>query len=145
MTPEYPNGIYAYFCTVDENWNSAYPYVVGPTFYGVKTGVKVNSITEAVTTYNGTPSLVSNTMEVDQLIVFPNPATDFVAAQMKGLNTVEWKIDLLDASGKLVQTATLYPGSTIAYFDTRTLYSGEYVMVFTHGQTQVAKHVQVVK
>ncbi|MFN5295295.1 MAG: YHYH protein, partial [Flavobacteriales bacterium] len=145
VTPEYPNGIYAYFCTVDENWNSAYPYVVGPTFYGVKTGVKVNSITEAVTTYNGTPSLVSNTVEVDQLTIFPNPATDFVAAQMKGLNTVEWKVDLLDASGKLVQTTTLYPGSTIAYFDTRTLYSGEYVMVFTHGQTQVSKHLQVVK
>jgi YHYH protein len=145
VTPEYPNGIYAYFCTVDENWNSAYPYVVGPTFYGVKTGVKVNSITEAVTTYNGTPSLVSNTIEVDQLTIFPNPSTDFVAAQMKGLNTVEWKVDLLDACGKLVLTTTLYPGSTIAYFDTRTLYSGEYVMVFTHGQTQVSKHVQVVK
>jgi hypothetical protein len=145
VTPEYPNGIYAYFCTVDENWNSAYPYVVGPTFYGVKTGVKVNSITEAVTTYNGTPSLVSNTIEVDQLTVFPNPATDFVAAQMKGLNTVEWKVELLDASGKLVLTTTLYPGSTIAYFDTRSLYSGDYMMVFTHGQTQISKHVQVVK
>ena len=34
VTPEYPNGTYAYFCTVDENHNSAYPYVVGPTFYG---------------------------------------------------------------------------------------------------------------
>ncbi len=34
VTPEYPNGIYCYFATVDENWNSAYPYVVGPTFYG---------------------------------------------------------------------------------------------------------------
>jgi hypothetical protein len=94
---------------------------------------------------HGTPSLVSTNVEVDQLAVFPNPATDFAAAQMKGLNTVEWKVDLLDASGKLVQTTTLYPGSTISYFDTRTLYSGEYLMVFTHGQTQVAKHVQVVK
>jgi hypothetical protein len=64
---------------------------------------------------------------------------------MKGLNTVEWKVDLLDASGKLVQTTSLYPGSTIAYFDIRTLYSGEYMMVFTHGQTQVTKRVQVVK
>jgi hypothetical protein len=145
VTPEYPNGIYAYFCTVDENWNSAYPYVVGPTFYGVKTGVKVNSITEAVTTYNGTSSLVANTIEVDQLTIFPNPATDFVAAQMKGLNTVEWNVELYDVSGKLVLTSTLYPGSTIAYFDTRALYSGEYVMVFTHGQTQVSKHVQVVR
>src|SRR6185295_18976292 len=57
VTPEYPNGIYAYFATVDANWNSAYPYLVGPTFYGNKTALKVTSITEAVTTYpsNTTP------------------------------------------------------------------------------------------
>ncbi len=53
VTPEYPNGIYCYFATVDENWNSAYPYAVGPTFYGVKSGSKVTTITETVTTYNG--------------------------------------------------------------------------------------------
>jgi hypothetical protein len=51
VTPEYPNGIYCYFATVDARWNSAYPYVVGPTFYGVRTAVKVTSITEAVTPY----------------------------------------------------------------------------------------------
>ncbi len=51
VTPEYPNGIYCYFATVDENWNSAYPYAVGPTFYGVKTASKVTSISESVTTY----------------------------------------------------------------------------------------------
>ena len=58
ITPEYPNGTYAYFCTVDENWNSAYPYVVGPTFYGVKTAGKVTSITEPTTVYTASnPSL----------------------------------------------------------------------------------------
>ncbi|MCB0514696.1 MAG: YHYH protein [Chitinophagales bacterium] len=51
VTPEYPNGIYCYFATVDEQHNSAYPYVVGPTFYGNKTGAKVSSITESVSTY----------------------------------------------------------------------------------------------
>jgi hypothetical protein len=51
VTPEYPSGIYCYFATVDKNWNSAYPYIVGPTFYGVKNGVKVTSITESVTQY----------------------------------------------------------------------------------------------
>ncbi|MEP7265620.1 MAG: YHYH protein, partial [Bacteroidota bacterium] len=51
VTPEYPNGIYAYFSTVDANWNSAYPYIIGPTFYGTKTAAKVTSITETVTTY----------------------------------------------------------------------------------------------
>ena len=51
VTPEYPGGTYAYFCTVDDNWNSAYPYAVGPTFYGNVTGAKVTSISETVETY----------------------------------------------------------------------------------------------
>jgi hypothetical protein len=53
ITPEYPNGIYCYFATVDANWNSAYPYIVGPTFYGVYTKASVTSITETVTQYSG--------------------------------------------------------------------------------------------
>ncbi len=54
ITPEYPNGIYCYFATVDANHNSTYPYLVGPTYYGNKTAAKVTSITETVTTYNQT-------------------------------------------------------------------------------------------
>lgn len=35
VTPEYPNGTYAYFVTIDSTGASAYPYVIGPTYYGV--------------------------------------------------------------------------------------------------------------
>jgi len=51
VTPEYPSGIYCYFTTVNANWNSAYPYVVGPTFYGTRTVTKPAAITETVTQY----------------------------------------------------------------------------------------------
>lgn len=33
-TPEYPNGTYAYFMTEDSSGNPAYPYAIGPKFYG---------------------------------------------------------------------------------------------------------------
>ena len=37
ITPEYPNGTYAYFCTIDVNASNepipTYPYIVGPYFY----------------------------------------------------------------------------------------------------------------
>ena len=36
------------------------------------------------------------------------------------------ELELIDANGKLVQKITIYQGSTIAYFDTKKLYSGEY-------------------
>lgn len=62
VTPEYPNGIYCYFATVDEDFNSAYPYAVGPTFYGVKSASKVATISEPVTTWNGEPLAAETTV-----------------------------------------------------------------------------------
>jgi Secretion system C-terminal sorting domain len=53
-------GIYCYFATVDANHNSAYPYVVGPTFYGNVVASKVSSITETVTTYTVLPINLMN-------------------------------------------------------------------------------------
>jgi hypothetical protein len=57
ITPEYPAGTYCYYATVDSRWNSAYPYVVGPTFYGVLSAVKVNGIAEPVTQYIQSPTV----------------------------------------------------------------------------------------
>lgn len=34
VTPEYPDGVYVYYATIDSGGNSAYPYLLGPQFYG---------------------------------------------------------------------------------------------------------------
>ena len=36
------------------------------------------------------------------------------------------KVELLDTLGKVIQTQTLYQGSTMCYFDVQTLYAGVY-------------------
>jgi hypothetical protein len=127
VTPEYPNGIYCYFATVDENWNSAYPYVVGPYFYGNKTATKVTSITESVTTYSPPTSSLADNAELN-FSVFPNPANDLLILQVNGLNKVDLPVELFDLTGKLVTKNILFQGSTIAYFDVSTLYSGIYFL-----------------
>jgi len=121
VTPEYPNGTYCYFATVDANHNSAYPYVVGPTFYGVKTATKVTTITEATTTLS---SILFNPDKLNT-IVFPNPASDFFAVQVP-MALQDMKVELVDTLGKVIQTQTLYQGSTMCYFDVQTLYAGVY-------------------
>ena len=35
VTPEYPGGIDAYFVTLDAPGNALYPYVLGPSYYGI--------------------------------------------------------------------------------------------------------------
>ncbi len=136
VTPEYPNGTYAYFCTVDENWNSAYPYVVGPTFYGPLVASKVNSITEAVTVYNATVN-VSSTVSFD-FAVYPNPASDFMAVQVNGVNPNNVHLELCDMQGKLVKTAVLKQGTTIAFMQLEDVYSGQYILRTTDGQWSTA-------
>jgi hypothetical protein len=145
VTPEYPNGIYCYFATVDGNWNSAYPYVVGPTFYGVKTAAKVTSITETVSTFTSTTGLKQSLIEQMEMSVFPNPASEFIAVQLNILSQQNINIGLYDMLGNLVQHALLYQGSTITYFDTRTLYSGQYVIKVMSPVASLSKTVTINK
>lgn len=142
ITPEYPQGTYAYFATVKENWNSAYPYAVGPTFYGVKNASKVQTINEPVTPYTPTSGTEEMDLGVSKMAVFPNPGNDFFAVQVEGLIREEIQLQLLDLSGKLIQETTIQPGSTIAYFDVRTLYAGVYVVtMLKNGQPLTSQKV----
>ena len=133
ITPEYPNGIYCYFATVDANWNSAYPYLVGPTYYGNKTAVKVTSITETVTTYNPSTS-IDEQITLEKISVYPNPSNDVLMVQVNSLLTKDLEITLMDINGKLIDKKTIFQGSTIAYFDVSTLYKGIYFLKTNAGQ-----------
>ena len=144
VTPEYPNGTYCYFATVDANWNSAYPYVVGPTFYGTKQAIKVTSITEPTTTYVPTVGISEN-FNAKQINIYPNPSSDLLAIQLVDIVKENVDVSLYDMSGRLVNNTKIYQGSTIAYFDTRTLYSGEYFVKLSNNDYVVTKKVTIVK
>lgn len=146
VTPEYPAGTYAYFCTVDAQWNSAYPYAVGPNFYGTKTAVKVTSITEPVTVYNPSSSSVTTMSTGDlDVIAFPNPSSDFIAVQTNSLLTEDLNVTIFDMTGRLMQSSKILQGSTITYIDTRTFYSGEYIIRIYNDHASVTKKVLIAK
>jgi hypothetical protein len=143
ITPEYPNGTYAYFCTVDENHNSAYPYAVGPTYYGNVQAAKVTSITETVTTYTQASELDENLFS--QVSVYPNPSNDFIAIQFKSLAKESISLELYDSKGNMVQKTSLNQGSTIAYFDIQKLYSGNYIVKIGEGKNQISQKISIIK
>lgn len=126
VTPEYPNGMYCYFATVDANWNSAYPYVVGPKFHGIVTGAKVTSITEPVTTYTSDAGLQE--LDATDWQVWPNPSHEIAMVQVNGLTTQSRKVELYDQQGRLIAQKILAQGSTIVYFEIDTLYQGIYLV-----------------
>jgi hypothetical protein len=145
ITPEYPLGIYCYFCTVDENWNSAYPYVVGPTFYGVYANRKVASVTEPTTIYKPTVGVKNENTQDINVNVFPNPSNDFIAVQVLGLNKENLSIELYDATGKLVQKSSINAGATNTYLDTKTLYAGTYSVIISGAKVITTKNVVITK
>ena len=148
VTPEYPLGTYCYFATVDANWNSTYPYLVGPTYYGTKVASKVTSITETVTTYTppATTGISQNNIEDININAFPNPASDIIAVQVNGLVKENFDVFLYDVTGQLVDKTTLLQGSTIVYFDTKTLYSGTYFVRMTSSSGQsISRKIAIFK
>lgn len=130
VTPEYPNGTYAYFCTVDNNWNSAYPYCVGPTFYGIRSASKVTSITEPVTEYTPTSTSVNDKPADTKIQVYPNPANDVIILQLNKAFNGNMQVGLYTMSGQRISEVTIYQGSTLAYIDCQTLYNGTYQLIY---------------
>jgi hypothetical protein len=50
VTPEFPNGTYAYFVSISTNGTPTFPYNIGRAYYGSATGSSVTSIAESVAT-----------------------------------------------------------------------------------------------
>ncbi len=141
-TPEYPaslypNGIYCYFATVDANHNSAYPYAVGPTFYGNITVTTVTSVPA------GTTTLASNTFENSDLkvTIAPNPASEFIAIQTSMAQN-DMDVYLINELGQIVKTSKILQGSTLCVIETDTIYNGIYFVKVTNGKND--KTVKVI-
>jgi hypothetical protein len=139
-TPEYPvslypNGIFCYFATVDANHNSAYPYAVGPKFYGVNVASNVGTVPGGTTLYN--PALNTNGFNISKLDfkIFPNPTADLITIQSVSLLTNDLKLEMFDELGKKVLNKTFYQGSSTCYIETDAIYNGIYFIKIANGES----------
>ncbi len=99
-------------------------------------------------TYSKTISLTREASVVDyNLKIFPNPASDLLVIQILDINRENLKMELFDFNGKLIETTSLLQGSTIAYFDTKGIYSGLYLLKATNenGIFIATKKVEIIK
>jgi len=51
VTPDFPNGTYAYFVTIDANGNPAFPYVIAGQYYGTASAGSAQTVTGTVQDY----------------------------------------------------------------------------------------------
>ena len=130
VTPEYPGGIYCYFATVNSDHSSAYPYIIGPTFYGNKTGAKVTTVPTSLTTFLANESFI---LETASISIFPNPTSDYFTVQT---DFVEKDLDvyLINELGQILKTSKILQGTTLSIIETDTVYNGIYFLKISDGK-----------
>lgn len=109
VTPEYRAGTYAYFTTITAAGASAYPYAIGPTYYGVVADDDITShghvtIGEPTVDYpgvSGVPPGAGTGVELSQNV--PNPFAHSSTISFRLASPAHVTLRLLDINGREVR------------------------------------------
>lgn len=152
VTPEYPQGTYAYFVTLDSTLKPVYPYILGPHYYGTVQAGNTNgnsgppgghnTITEPVTTYTPSTGVATLPSKLSTL-VYPNPAGDFLFIYIQPVASNNFTVKLVDMTGRIVLSQNnIQP--TISYtLDVSRIPSGMYNLVFENSDITSSEKVVV--
>lgn len=81
VTPEFPSGTYAYFSTMTDEKEPAFPYLIAAEYYGEVSQQDVANISKATiptntTEYTGSVTTSINELSTEDVFIAPNPAKD---------------------------------------------------------------------
>ena len=143
ITKEYPNGIYAYFTTLDwvaDHYDTSikpvFPYVVGTAYYGEVIPTDGNTgpgsgfvvIGEPITTYLPTTSSVEQLQNLIKINVYPNPTKGILNIELgSSQNSKNFTGVIYNLSGAVIDELQLTTG-TINTYDGAKLSSGLYYL-----------------
>lgn len=142
ITPEYPNGTYAYFVTLDASLTPVFPYAIGLSYYGKIYQQDGNlgpnsgyvAINETVTNYIPASTEVKEYEIETELEVYPNPTSDQISFLLKSNHfTNKVKGEIFNQNGQLVVSGDVSTNRNYA-FDTRNLEAGVYFLKITTDQ-----------
>ena len=81
----------------------------------------------------------------DKMNIMVDYQKEVIAIQWKGINKEDRSIILTDSTGKVYQQQTLNTGSTLVFFETQTLYQGDYILKVYDQQDWIQKKITLVK
>jgi hypothetical protein len=131
ITPEYPQGTYAYFVTINSTYAGAYPYTPGPTYYGVipagATGPQSGHavVNEPVTTYVVTATFLAAGLQIS---TYPNPTSGTLTVAPEGGVANDLQARLFNALGQPVSAALELHPSAPTDFNLSNLTAGVYYL-----------------
>ena len=151
VTPDYPNGIYAYFVTIDSNLYPVYPYVIGPTYYGTvqagNTGPNSghNPINEPVTTYFPNASGVSNIVPPIEFEFYPNPIKDYLAIFVSPSENNNLRATIYNEIGQAVYQQNHIQPAVPYTFNLEKLTNGLYYLILEGNSKSSMRKIVVFK
>lgn len=117
VTPEFPQGTYAYFVTLNEDGSAAFPYVIGRQYYGVPSGGNVAKVDATATVYRSggaeTPirTVVTQGTDNTTTITWSSMEGGHYSVQASG-NGGEWKTVAANVPAQGTETTyTIKPDS----------------------------------
>jgi YHYH protein len=132
VTPDFPNGVYAYFVAINSNGTPVFPYNIGRGYYGNPTGGAVGAITENVAT-----NFLGNTNSISKLnapVVKTGTVTLTWSALEGGSYTVQSTTNLASPSWGAIASG-VSPNETIGGYTNTTPLNKNFYRV---GRTSVA-------
>ncbi len=126
VTPEYPQGTYAYFTTTDAAGKGVFPYYIGIEYYGEpdKANYPMGPNGNTVSIPSGATCATQTITATDEVLtgkkveIFPNPARDGQFTVFFDENRFE-KMDVLNGLGRVVISKKIEPGAGKAVVETR--------------------------
>lgn len=83
--------------------------------------------------------------ETDKMNIMVDHQKELIALQWKGLNRDDRTIQLTDSTGKIYEEKQMFAGSTIVYFETQTLYEGNYIIKVSDQPEWIYKNIKIIK
>lgn len=132
VTPEYPNGTYAYFVTVDAAGTPVFPYYIGTTYYGTPVAENNKGVANIPTSGTDCVSLVSGLRDsefsTEELIVSPNPASKVINLTLPAHATGSFDIRIINTLGQLVYSQNMATPTDLTELKLENLPNGVYLI-----------------
>ena len=150
VTPEYPQGTYAYFATLGADLIPTFPYTLGTTFYGEIHGnagdLGPNSghvtVPDSATTYVPVNTAINQIDNNLSLAVYPNPTSDQLNFRLSTNNIYrQFSGAIYDMAGKMIEKGEVIPNKEYTYYAGKLGAGIYYLKVQSQGQTYTSQFV----
>lgn len=81
----------------------------------------------------------------DKMNIMIDFQKEIIAIQWKGLNKEDRDVVLSNSKGNLIEAKQLFAGSTLVFFETQTLYEGDYILKIRDQSDWIFKTFKLIK